>query len=89
MAKTSDQKRTEDLMDVWGSSRVSIFFQTTGMVVVLTALFAVVGYYLDQWLGTFPGFFIAGIVIAFPAVQFALYKKFKSYSKVKLDNLKD
>lgn len=76
-------------MDTWASARVSVFFQTTGMVVVGTALFAGAGYLLDQWLGTFPGFFIAGIVIAFPAVQFALYKKFKSYAKGKVDNIKD
>jgi len=89
MAKTSDQEKTEALMDTWASARVNVFVQTTAMVVVGTALFAGSGYLLDQWLGTFPGFFIAGIVVAFPAVQFALYKKFKKYSKVKIDNLKD
>lgn len=89
MAKTSDQQKTAKLMDTWASSRISVFFQTSAIVVVGTTLFAGTGYLLDQWLGTYPGFFIAGIVIAFPAVQVALYKKFKHFAKGKIDNLKD
>ena len=87
MAKTSDQKKTEALMDTWASSRITVFFQTTAIVIVGTALFAGLGYMLDMWLNTSPILFIGGILIAFPAVQFALYKKFKNFAKGKIDNL--
>ena len=89
MAKASDQHKTEALMDSWASTRVYVFLQTTAMVVVGTILFAVAGYLLDLWLGTSPAFFIVGVFTAFPAVQVALYRKFKSYGKTKIDNLND
>lgn len=75
-------------MDAWGSSRVAVFMHATAYMLGGTAVLAGAGYLLDQWLGTFPGFFIGGVVIAFPLVQLAIYKKVKSYSSQKVDNLK-
>lgn len=87
MAKTSDQNKTAKLMDTWASSRIAVFGQVSVMTVLGMALLAGGGYFLDNALGTFPGFFIAGIVIAFPLIQFLIYKKIKSYAVGRTNNL--
>ena len=88
MAKASEQKKTEDLMDTWASSRLAVFAQVSIIMVIGMATFAVIGYQIDQWLGTFPAFFIGGLVIAFPTIQFLIYKKIKSYALGRTSNLK-
>jgi len=86
MAQTSDQKKTAALMDTWASSRIAVFAQASIMMLIGMGLFAGAGYLLDNSLGTFPGFFIGGLVLAFPLTQFAIYKKVKSFSQDKVNN---
>ncbi len=86
--KNIEDKKTEALLDTWASSRIAVFGQVSIMVVFGMTLFAGVGYLLDQKFGSFPGFFIAGLVIAFPSIQFLIYKKIKAYSLDKTTNLK-
>ena len=73
-----------DLTEAWTNSRLTVFLQSTAITVVLITALAGGGYYLDQFIGTSPTFFIIGIVAGFPITQFYIYKKFKKFSENKV-----
>lgn len=77
-----------DLTETWSSSRITVFLQTTASTVVITAALAGSGYLLDQLLGTWPGLFITGLILAFPLTQLYLYKKFKKFAQTKVSEAK-
>lgn len=62
---------------------LSHYAQITSRVALVTvgtvALLAIPAYYLDDYLGTKPKFFVAALIISLPLVQFITYKVIKAY----------
>lgn len=54
------------------------YAQITSRVASVTlgtmALFAAPAYFLDEWLGTWPMFFVGAIILALPLSQYLVYK---------------
>ncbi len=72
-----------DLNEEWSSTRISVFMQVTGYTIGMIAITAGGGYYLDQYLDTFPTLFIIGLVVGFPLTQLLIFKKIKKYTQTK------
>jgi len=85
MSKAKRETKTEVLMDVWAGSRIAAFGLAAFYTLGVTAIMGVAGYYLDQWLGTFPGIFITGLILSFPLSQVLLYKRLKKFSTERID----
>jgi len=56
--------------------------ESTVTILIIVGIFAFLGRYLDNLLGTRPWIFIAGIVIAFPISQYAIYYRMKKRFKL-------
>ena len=83
--KKAEEKTTMDLL---ASSRINVFFQSAFITLATIGVFGGGGYALDKYLGTFPTLFIIGLVISYPLTQIYLFRKFKSYAKDKLKEIK-
>ena len=77
-------KEEKDLQQTWTDSRAKIFLGVSAYTVAIIAIVATGAYYLDQYLGTFPKIFIAGLILGFPLTQFLIYKKFKKFANKEL-----
>ena len=64
-------------------NRIRMFLRVTLISLVVCGLMIGLGYVLDLYLESKPKFLIAGLVLAFPLTQFAVYK----YVKKLTDNL--
>ncbi len=84
MSKDNSEK-TKQALDKWSSSRLSTFFQVSAYTVTTMAVLGGGGYLLDRLLFTYPIFFMIGLIVSFPLVQVLLYKKFKKYAEVSLE----
>ena len=58
------------------------WLDATVTILVIVGLFAFLGKYLDNLLGTRPWLFISGIVIAFPISQYLIYYRLKKRFKL-------
>jgi len=64
-------------------NRIKMFLRVTLISLVVCGLMIGLGYVLDLYFESKPKFLIAGLVLAFPLTQFAVYK----YVKKLTDNL--
>lgn len=78
MAKS---KEKIDLVETYAQSRILVFGQSVIYTLIVIAIFGLLGYFLDQQLGTYPKLMIAGIVISYPFTQYVLIKKVKKLAK--------
>ncbi len=85
---TTQKEEPTDLMDSFARNRITIFLHATGYTIVNVAVISGLGYLLDQQLGTFPGFFITGLVLSFPLTMVLIYKKFKKFALKEIDKVK-
>ncbi len=58
------------------------WLEATGTILATVAVFAFLGKYLDQLLGTHPWLFIGGIIISFPVSQYFIYRQLKRRFKL-------
>lgn len=80
-----DDKKAEIILDILPQTRLSVFGQATFITLLIMLIFGGGGYFIDKKIGTFPGLFITGIVIAFPVTQFYLYRKIKKFAQDKVN----
>jgi len=57
--------------------RIQVFLQVSTITISMMAIILGGAYWLDHQLGTYPKGFIAAIVLSYPLVQIAIYKKLK------------
>ncbi|MBD3270678.1 hypothetical protein GF376_04075 [Candidatus Peregrinibacteria bacterium] len=76
--KSEYSKKMEHLMF---NKHYLITFRVIAITIVSIAIFAGIGYLLDQIFQTYPLFLIIGVVSAYPLSQIFTYKVFKKITK--------
>lgn len=66
------------LVNLMFKGHLAITVRVIGTTVVIMAALGGAGYLLDKALNTQPILMVAGIVIAFPIIQFVIYKTFRN-----------
>lgn len=77
MKTNDDQEEKKTDINILLTNRLIIFLHIAFYTVTTLAVLGGGGYLLDQYIKTFPIFFISGLVISYPLVQIVLFKKLK------------
>lgn len=76
------------LKDIMFGGQLSILLRIVPTTLSIIAVCAGAGYLIDQEIGSSPVGLIIGLVVAFPVLQYSIYKQTKSLINSKLNNKK-
>ncbi|MFA5270380.1 MAG: AtpZ/AtpI family protein [Patescibacteria group bacterium] len=82
MTDTQSQSEAREKANRLISEAPRRWLDATVTILIIVGLFAFLGRYLDNLLGTRPWLFITGIVVAFPISQYAIYRRLKQRFKL-------
>jgi F0F1-type ATP synthase assembly protein I len=77
----SNSGNGDSLMDHYAKHRLNVFMQVTALTILVIGIIGGIGYALDTVLETTPLGTIISLVLAYPILQFILFKKFRRFGK--------